>query len=76
GRRWLLETTASRVLVDCGEWSWKVWRCINEDECRVKPRRCREAERANVAGTASKRGMMLEVTGDPACDYLDCQYML
>ncbi|EOJ8262600.1 alpha-xylosidase, partial [Salmonella enterica subsp. enterica serovar Brandenburg] len=36
----------------------------------------REAARANEAGTPMMRAMMLEFPDDPACDYLDRQYML
>ena len=36
----------------------------------------REAARANAQGTPMMRAMMLEFPDDPACDYLDRQYML
>ena len=36
----------------------------------------RQAALANECGTPMLRAMMLEFPDDPACDYLDRQYML
>ncbi|MFO6425780.1 hypothetical protein ACLBOM_03115 [Escherichia coli] len=45
-------------------------------KCRMMPYLYREAARANAWGTPMMRAMMMEFPDDPACDYLDRQYML
>ncbi|EPX2764130.1 alpha-xylosidase [Salmonella enterica subsp. enterica serovar Infantis] len=56
--------------------SCDVVRFFTEQKCRMMPYLYREAARANEAGTPMMRAMMLEFPDDPACDYLDRQYML
>ena len=45
-------------------------------KCRLMPYLYRQAALANEHGTPMLRAMMLEFPDDPACDYLDRQYML
>lgn len=56
--------------------SCDVVRYFTEQKCRMMPYLYREAARANELGTPMMRAMMLEFPDDPACDYLDRQYML
>ena len=51
-------------------------RFFTEQKCRMMPYLYREAVRAHERGTPMMRAMMLEFPDDPACDYLDRQYML
>ena len=45
-------------------------------KCSLMPYLYRAAIQAHEKGTPILRAMMLEFPGDPACDYLDLQYML
>ena len=45
-------------------------------KCSLMPYLYRAAIRAHESGTPLLRAMMLEFPDDPACDYLDLQYML
>lgn len=56
--------------------SCDVVRYFTEQKCRMMPYLYREAVRASEYGTPMMRAMMLEFPDDPACDYLDRQYML
>ena len=51
-------------------------RYFTEMKCRMMPYLYRQAALANEQGTPMLRAMMLEFPDDPACDYLDRQYML
>ena len=51
-------------------------RFFTQLKCRMMPYLYREAARANARGTPMMRAMMMEFPDDPACDYLDRQYML
>lgn len=53
-----------------------VVRHFTELKCRLMPYLYRQAVTANASGTPIMRAMMLEFPDDPACDYLDRQYML
>jgi alpha-D-xyloside xylohydrolase len=53
-----------------------VVRHFTELKCRMMPYLYRQAALANECGTPMLRAMMLEFPDDPACDYLDRQYML
>ncbi|MDA3134715.1 alpha-xylosidase [Atlantibacter subterranea] len=53
-----------------------VVRHFTELKCRLMPYLYRQAVTANASGTPVMRAMMLEFPDDPACDYLDRQYML
>ena len=53
-----------------------VVRHFTELKCRLMPYLYRQAMTANAVGTPMMRAMMLEFPDDPACDYLDRQYML
>jgi alpha-D-xyloside xylohydrolase len=53
-----------------------VVRYFTEMKCRLMPYLYRQAALANEYGTPMLRAMMLEFPDDPACDYLDRQYML
>ncbi|WP_319950577.1 TIM-barrel domain-containing protein, partial [Klebsiella pneumoniae] len=56
--------------------SCDVVRFFTQLKCRMMPYLYREAARANARGTPMMRAMMMEFPDDPACDYLDRQYML
>jgi alpha-D-xyloside xylohydrolase len=56
--------------------SCDVVRHFTELKCRMMPYLYRQAALANECGTPMLRAMMLEFPDDPACDYLDRQYML
>lgn len=45
-------------------------------KCRLMPYLFAMSAQATECGTPVMRAMMLEFAGDPACDYLDRQYML
>ena len=45
-------------------------------KCRLMPYLYAKAVEANEMGTPMMRPMFMEFPGDPACDYLDRQYML
>jgi alpha-D-xyloside xylohydrolase len=45
-------------------------------KCRLMPYLFNAAHQAHTNGTPMMRAMMLAFPGDPACDYLDRQYML
>ncbi len=51
-------------------------RFFTQLKCRMMPYLYREAARANARGTPMMWAMMMEFPDDPACDYLDRQYML
>ena len=53
-----------------------VVRHFTELKCRLMPYLYRQAVTANASGTPIMRAMMLDFPDDPACDYLDRQYML
>ncbi|WP_312382168.1 alpha-xylosidase [Atlantibacter subterraneus] len=53
-----------------------VVRHFTELKCCLMPYLYRQAVTANASGTPVMRAMMLEFPDDPACDYLDRQYML
>ena len=53
-----------------------VVRHFTQLKCRMMPYLYRQAALANEFGTPMLRSMMLEFPHDPACDYLDRQYML
>jgi hypothetical protein len=56
--------------------SCDVVRHFTQLKCRMMPYLYRQAALANEFGTPMLRAMMLEFPDDPACDYLDRQYML
>jgi len=56
--------------------SCDVVRHFTEVKCQLMPDLYRQAALAHEFGTPMLRAMMLEFPDDPACDYLDCQYML
>ncbi|MFK9882575.1 TIM-barrel domain-containing protein, partial [Klebsiella pneumoniae] len=56
--------------------SCDVVRHFTQLKCRMMPYLYRQAALANECGTPMLRAMMLEFPDDPACDYLDRQYML
>ena len=56
--------------------SCDVVRHFTQLKCRMMPYLYRQAALANEFGTPMLRSMMLEFPHDPACDYLDRQYML
>jgi alpha-D-xyloside xylohydrolase len=62
---WLFDEAAVDVL-----------RFFTQLKCRLMPYLYDAACEAHRAGIPVKRAMMLEFPGDPACDYLDRQYML
>lgn len=45
-------------------------------KCSLMPYLYSSAQQAHENGTPMMRGMILEFSDDPACDYLDLQYML
>jgi alpha-D-xyloside xylohydrolase len=45
-------------------------------KCRLMPYLFGAAREAHIAGVPAMRAMLLEFPDDPACDYLDRQYML
>lgn len=53
-----------------------VVRHFTQLKCRLMPYLYRQAALAHECGTPVMRAMMLEYPDDPACDYLDRQYML
>lgn len=53
-----------------------VVRHFTQLKCRLMPYLYRQAMFAHEQGTPMMRAMMLEFPDDPACDYLDRQYML
>jgi len=58
------------------EESCDVVRHFTQLKCRMMPYLYRQATQAREQGTPMLRAMMLEFPDDPACDYLDRQYML
>ena len=58
------------------EESCDVVRHFTQLKCRLMPYLYRQAALAREQGTPMLRAMMLEFPDDPACDYLDRQYML
>jgi alpha-D-xyloside xylohydrolase len=56
--------------------SCDVVRHFTQLKCRMMPYLYRQAALARESGTPMLRAMMLEFPDDPACDYLDRQYML
>jgi alpha-D-xyloside xylohydrolase len=58
------------------EESCDVVRHFTQLKCRLMPYLYRQAALAHECGTPMMRAMMLAFPGDPACDYLDRQYML
>jgi alpha-D-xyloside xylohydrolase len=53
-----------------------VVRHFTQWKCRLMPYLYAASAQAASSGTPIMRAMMLEFAGDPACDYLDRQYML
>ncbi|MCB9099873.1 MAG: alpha-xylosidase [Anaerolineales bacterium] len=53
-----------------------VLRRFTQLKCRLMPYLFNAAREAHEAGTPMMRAMLLEFPDDPACDYLDRQYML
>ncbi|ALB72622.1 alpha-xylosidase [Cronobacter muytjensii] len=53
-----------------------VVRHFTQLKCRLMPYLYRQSALAHERGTPVMRAMMLEFPNDPACDYLDRQYML
>ncbi|EOC1268596.1 alpha-xylosidase [Cronobacter malonaticus] len=53
-----------------------VVRHFTQLKCRLMPYLYRQSVSARECGTPVMRAMMLEFPDDPACDYLDRQYML
>ncbi|EKM5758759.1 alpha-xylosidase [Cronobacter turicensis] len=53
-----------------------VVRHFTQLKCRLMPYLYRQSALAHERGTPVMRAMMLEFPDDPACDYLDRQYML
>ncbi|WP_391595509.1 TIM-barrel domain-containing protein [Yersinia aldovae] len=53
-----------------------VVRQFTELKCRLMPYLYSASVQASDQGTSVMRAMMLEFPDDPACDYLDRQYML
>jgi alpha-D-xyloside xylohydrolase len=53
-----------------------VLRLFTKLKCRLMPYLFGAARAAHATGVPVMRAMMLEFPGDPACDYLDRQYML
>ena len=53
-----------------------VVRHFTQLKCRLMPYLYQQAALAHECGTPVMRAMMLEYPDDPACDYLDRQYML
>jgi alpha-D-xyloside xylohydrolase len=53
-----------------------VLRAFTKLKCRLMPYLFAAATQAHAAGTPMMRAMLLEFPDDPACDYLDRQYML
>jgi alpha-D-xyloside xylohydrolase len=53
-----------------------VLRFFTKLKCRLMPYLFAAATQAHTAGTPMMRAMLLEFPDDPACDYLDRQYML
>jgi alpha-D-xyloside xylohydrolase len=53
-----------------------VLRFFTKLKCRLMPYLFAAAAQAHAAGTPLMRAMLLEFPDDPACDYLDRQYML
>ncbi|MEB8480058.1 alpha-xylosidase [Cronobacter malonaticus] len=53
-----------------------VVRHFTQLKCRLMPYLYRQSVSAHECGTPVMRAMMLEFPDDPACDYLDRQYML
>jgi alpha-D-xyloside xylohydrolase len=53
-----------------------VLRAFTKLKCRLMPYLFAAANQAHAAGTPTMRAMLLEFPDDPACDYLDRQYML
>jgi len=58
------------------EESCDVVRHFTQMKCRLMPYLYRQASLASERGLPMMRAMMLAFAGDPACDYLDRQYML
>lgn len=56
--------------------SGDVVRHFTQLKCQLMPYLYRQAALAREVGTPMLRAMMLEFPDDPACDYLDRQYML
>lgn len=56
--------------------SCDVVRHFTQVKCQLMPYLYRQAALAREFGTPMLRAMMLEFPDDPACDYLDRQYML
>jgi alpha-D-xyloside xylohydrolase len=56
--------------------SCDVVRHFTQLKCQLMPYLYRQAALAHEFGTPMLRAMMLEFPDDPACDYLDRQYML
>ena len=56
--------------------SCDVVRHFTQLKCQLMPYLYRQAALARECGTPMLRAMMLEFPDDPACDYLDRQYML
>jgi alpha-D-xyloside xylohydrolase len=53
-----------------------VLRFFTRLKCRLMPYLFQAAHEAHAMGVPVMRAMVLEFTGDPACDYLDRQYLL
>jgi alpha-D-xyloside xylohydrolase len=62
---WLFDEEAVEVL-----------RAFTKLKCRLMPYLFAAAVQAHAAGTPVMRAMLLEFPDDPACDFLDRQYML
>jgi len=69
-------STSYRVPWSVDEESAEVCRFFTELKLRLKPYILRSAREACERGIPVLRAMFLEFPNDPACAYLDCQYML
>jgi len=69
-------STSYRVPWSVDEESAEVCRFFAELKLRLKPYILRSAREACERGIPVLRAMFLEFPNDPACAYLDCQYML
>lgn len=69
-------STSYRVPWLFGEEAVQVVRAFTRLKCRLMPYLYAASVEAHESGTPTMRAMMLEFPGDPACDYLDRQYLL
>jgi alpha-D-xyloside xylohydrolase len=69
-------SSSYRVPWNFDEEAVAVLRQFSKLKCRLMPYLFEAARQAHEKGTPVLRPMMLEFPGDPACEYLDQQYML